>query len=84
MPVDLIECSYTNILIKMQSNVDEKEPSIRINCVIRGDPARWLYSWKRRGLVKSNSDAVRQSFRVFHEKIVEQDLQEERLERLKQ
>lgn len=54
--------------------------SVRINCVITGEPAQWLVEWKQRGLVKSNSDAVRAAFRVLQERILEQDLQQKKLE----
>ena len=48
--------------------------SIRINTVIRGEPAEWLLEWKQRGIVRSNSDAIRQAFRVFRDKLNESDL----------
>ena len=51
-----------------------KESRTRLNFILTGDPALWLAEWKDRGLVKSNSDAVRQAFRLFHEKLTETDL----------
>ena len=54
---------------------DEKnEPRVRINLVLRGEPAEWLISWRERGLISSYTDAVIQALRALHEKIVEQDL----------
>jgi hypothetical protein len=41
---------------------------------VEGEPAEWLYEWKKRGLVTSYTDAIVQSLRVFNEKITEQDL----------
>jgi hypothetical protein len=46
--------------------MSKKRASVRINTVISGEPAEWLQEWKERGIVSSNSDAIRQSFRVFH------------------
>jgi len=54
--------------------VEKDEPRVRINLVLRGEPAEWLISWRRRGLISSYSDAVTQALRALHEKIVEQDL----------
>jgi len=51
----------------------EKQKQIRINTIITGDPATWLLSWKKRGLVRSNSDAIRQAFAVYNEIIVDRD-----------
>lgn len=53
---------------------------IRINMTVEGEPAEWLAEWKSRGLVTSFTDAVIQSLRALHERIVEQDLKAERLE----
>lgn len=60
----------------------EKEIStVRLNLELKGDPAKWLHEWKMRGLVKSNSDAVRSAFRVFQDLITERDLKQDQLER---
>ena len=47
--------------------------AVRINTIITGELARWLLDWKRRGLVKSNPDAVRQALRSLHEQLLESD-----------
>jgi len=49
---------------------------------LKGEPAEWLKKWKERGLVTSCRDAVVQSFRVFEERIVENDLKEAQLKTL--
>jgi hypothetical protein len=51
----------------------QREPRVRINTIVDGEPAQWLLTWKRRGLVRSNSDAIRQAFRCFNEKLLELD-----------
>jgi len=60
----------------------EKDSSIRVNITLRGEPAQWLLEWKRRGLVKSNRDAVVQAFRAMHDGIIKKDLDEARLKTL--
>jgi len=55
---------------------------VRINMTLKGEPAQWLGEWKRRGIITSNSDAVIQSLRLFHEKIIEQDLKTAQLSNL--
>ena len=52
--------------------------SVRINVTLTGEPASWLRSWKERGLVKSNADAIRQAFRAFNEQIIEFDVKAHR------
>ncbi|RLG17085.1 hypothetical protein DRN63_03360 [Nanoarchaeota archaeon] len=52
----------------------KNEPRVRINLILRGEPAEWLISWRERGLISSYTDAVIQALRALHEKIVEQDL----------
>jgi len=47
---------------------------IRINMVVEGEPAEWLESWKRRGLITSYTDAVIQALRAYNEKIIDNDL----------
>jgi len=64
----------------LDTKLEERRPSIRINTEVKGEPAAWLLDWKRRGLVLSNTDAIVQAFRVLHEKIVESDLKTNRLE----
>ena len=58
------------------------DPSVRVNITLHGEPAQWLLQWKRRGLVKSNRDAVVQAFRAMHEGIIRKDLDEARLKTL--
>lgn len=53
----------------MPKSKDLEEYSVRINTTISGLPAQWLTEWKQKGLVKSNSDAIRQSFRCFQESL---------------
>jgi hypothetical protein len=64
-------------------NSVSRSPSVRLNMTLEGDPALWLLEWKNRGLVTSCHDAVNQAFRVFHQKIVEQDLKAAQLKTLK-
>lgn len=53
-------------MVKKEKDADY---SVRINTTISGLPAKWLRDWKLKGYVKSNSDAVRQAFRCFQEKL---------------
>ena len=64
-------------MIKMKKRKKEL-PAVRINVTLTGEPASWLRSWKERGLVKSNSDAIRQAFRAFNEEIIEFDVKASR------
>ena len=57
---------------------------VRINTEIEGDAARELLELKRRGIFTSNRDAVIQSIRLFYEKVIERDLNEQRLKALMQ
>ncbi len=67
----------------MKRKNDEKSPSVRINTTVKGEPARWLEEWKRRGLVTSYTDAIIQALRTFNEKITEQDLKSAQLSNIK-
>lgn len=67
-----------------RANENGKILKTRINTSVKGDPAKWLHEWKRRGLVTSNTDAIIQAFRAFNEKITEQDLKSAQLENIKQ
>lgn len=60
----------------------EEDKGIRVNITLHGEPAQWLLTWKQRGLVKSNRDAVVQAFRAMHERLVQKDLDEARLKAL--
>ena len=61
----------------------ENQVKVRINTVITGEPATWLLEWKRRGIVTSNTDAIIQAFRAFHEEILKQDLMETKLKNMR-
>lgn len=50
-------------------NAVKKEFIVRTNCMIGGLPVQWFFSWKDKGLVRSNIDAVRQVFRCFEEEL---------------
>ena len=53
---------------------EDRTPQIRINTTIKGEPAQWLLTWKKRGLVLNNTDAVVQAFQLLQEKITERDV----------
>jgi hypothetical protein len=56
---------------------------LRINVTLRGtDIPRWFRDWKRRGLVKSCSDAIAQSFRLYQERLTEFDLKKAQVKNL--
>ena len=57
----------------------KQELKIRINTIITGEPAKWLDEWKRRGLVKSYTDAIVQALRTLKEEVTEQDLKSAQL-----
>ena len=77
--VDPIEPCQIYILVEMSGKLTQKMVKVRINTIIEGEPATALLEWKRRGIVRSNTDAIRQSFRLFQEKLVEADLQASRI-----
>lgn len=56
---------------------------VRINCCIDGEAARILLDMKKRGIVKSNREAVVQGLFSLYEKVMERDLQLARLKTLK-
>jgi hypothetical protein len=58
---------------------DTLEETIRINITLKGEPAKWLKTWKRRGLVNSNQDAIVQSFRLYYDLIRKSDLEEAKI-----
>ena len=58
--------------------------SVRLNITVNGEPAKWLKKWKKRGLVTSCRDSVIQAFRVYNQKIVEEDLKAAQLKTLKE
>lgn len=55
--------------------------TIRINITLKGEPAKWLRTWKRRGFVNSNRDAVTQAFRLYYDMIRKSDLEEAQIRR---
>ena len=55
---------------------DDHEETVRINITLKGEPAKWLKIWKRRGLVNSNREAVSQAFRAYYDLIRKSDLEE--------
>ena len=56
---------------------------LRVNVTLRGsDIPRWYREWRRRGLVKSCSDAIVQAFARYHEHLLEQDLKAAQLKNL--
>jgi hypothetical protein len=60
------------------------ENSIRINCNINGEAAQILLNLKRRGIVKSNREAVVQGLISLHKEVLKRDLQLARLKTLKE
>ena len=53
---------------------------LRVNVTLRGnDIPRWYREWRRRGLVKSCSDAIIQAFRLYQERLTEFDLKRAQL-----
>lgn len=67
----------------MRREKAETSPRVRINTVVTGEPARWLLEWKRRGIVKSYTDAVIQALCAFNQKVTEQDLKQVQLRSLR-
>ena len=61
-----------------------KNHTVRINTIIKGEPANWLKNWKERGIITNYTDAVLQALRTFHEKITENELKSVQLQRLKE
>ena len=59
-----------------------RDPKVRINTLITGEPAEILLELKQRGIVTSHSDAVIQGILAFHEKVVQRDLARARLKSL--
>ena len=60
-----------------------RDPKVRINTLITGEPAEILLELKQRGIVSSHSDAVIQGILAFHEKVVQRDLARARLRSLR-
>lgn len=69
----------------MKSSTRTKERAhIRINMSIEGEPAEWLLTYKKRGLITSYTDAIIQALRALNEKVTEQDLKEAQLGNIRQ
>jgi hypothetical protein len=71
----------------MQSKRTEEkafEKKIRINTIIKGEPAIWLEEWKKNGLITSYTDAVLQGLSLVKEKISLNELKYLQLENLKE
>ena len=66
----------------MKRNSNRKSATVRINTMITGEPAEWLQEWKRRGLVKSYTDAVIQALKALKEKVTEHDLKSTQLQKI--
>ena len=60
------------------------ENSVRINCSINGEAAQILLNLKKRGIVKSNREAVVQGLISLQKEILERDLRIARLKTLKE
>jgi len=67
-------------LAKKQAEIG---PRVRINTVVTGEPAKWLFEWKRRGIISSYTDGVIQSLRAFNQKVTEEDLKQVQLRSLR-
>jgi len=57
----------------------ERPARVHIRCVINGEPARVLLELRRRGIIRSNADAVCQGLLALWEKIVRRELEEAQL-----
>jgi hypothetical protein len=57
-------------------------PTCRLNTSIRGEPARIVEELKRRGIVRSNTDAFVQGVYALYKNVVERDLALARLRTL--
>lgn len=65
----------------MAKKSQSSEASVRVNTTVKGEPARWILEWKRRGLFSSNTDAVVQALRTLRREMIERDLKEQQLEK---
>lgn len=57
---------------------------VRVNTTVSGEPARILLELKARGIVLSNTDALKQGLIALYEKVLERDLAIARLRTLEQ
>jgi hypothetical protein len=60
------------------------ENSVRINCSVTGEAAEALRDLKRRGICKSNREAIVQALLALHERILERDLRYAQLRTLRE
>jgi len=63
----------------MKKTRNEESSNVHIRCQITGDPAKILTELKRRGLARSNVDAISQGLVCLWEKIVTRQLREAQL-----
>jgi hypothetical protein len=63
---------------------EENGQKIRINTIIDGEPAKWLWEWKQRGLITSYTDGIIQALKIYNEKQIEQDLKKAQIANLAQ
>jgi hypothetical protein len=61
-----------------------RQPKVRINTTISGEPARILIELKNRGIATSNTDAIIQALFTLYDKIVERDLKTAQLRTLRE
>jgi Arc/MetJ-type ribon-helix-helix transcriptional regulator len=57
-------------------------PKVRLSLTLWGETAKILRELRARGVVRSYSDCINQSVRLFYEKILEQDIRYARLKAL--
>jgi hypothetical protein len=57
----------------------ERSARVHIRCAVDGEPARVLLELRRRGIIRSNADAVCQGLLALWEKAVRRELEEARL-----
>lgn len=59
-----------------------EEVKVRINTVLKNEPAEVLVQLKQRGLARSNTDAISQALLAFYEKVLDRDLKISQLRNL--
>ncbi len=62
------------VLMSQAKDPRGQEILVRINTVLRSEPARVLLELKRRGIVRSNTDAICQALLVYYDRVLERDL----------
>ena len=61
-----------------------RDVSVRINGVIRNEPAWVLLEVKKRGIARSNTDAIGQGLLALWDRVLERDIMASRLKTLKE